>query len=99
DYKQAQKVSVETPAIPPPSGPTNHILVPQPDFFDERDKMWRYGPRYSPITFQTTGFPEIGVRVGKIAHSTHPPPIEGAKDEVFAVSGNREVQIRILVSF
>ncbi|KAG6862524.1 hypothetical protein C0995_000072 [Termitomyces sp. Mi166 len=92
DYKQAQRVLGNGPVVPPPSGPTNHVLVPQPEYFDERDKKWRYGPRYPPITFQTAGFPEIGVRVSKIAHSHQPPPIEGANDEIFAISGDREVQ-------
>ncbi|KAG5730942.1 hypothetical protein E4T56_gene7105 [Termitomyces sp. T112] len=96
DYKQGNKVTVDSPAVQPPSGPTNHVWVPQPDYFDERDKMWRYGPRFPPIVFQTAGFPEIGVRVGKIAHSQNPPPIEGPKDEIFAASGNREIQVWIL---
>ncbi|KAG6910824.1 hypothetical protein DXG01_007139 [Tephrocybe rancida] len=95
DLIQAQRMPVHVP-IPPPSGPTNHVLVPQPEYFDERDKKWRYGPRYKPINFQTANIPELGVRVGKVAHSQYPPAIEGADEEIFQEAGDREIQLWIL---
>ncbi|KAG5646957.1 hypothetical protein DXG03_001680 [Asterophora parasitica] len=84
-----------------PTGPTNHVMVPQVEYQDdERDRRGvRYTAdlsfRHDTITFQTANIPELGVRVGKISHSHYPPPIQGADDEVFAKAGDREVRLWI----
>ncbi|KAG6845465.1 hypothetical protein H0H87_008825 [Tephrocybe sp. NHM501043] len=94
DFYQAQKLTGHA-VVPPPSGPTNHVILPQEEYFEERDKMWRYGPRSQPITFQSRNIPELGVRIGKTAHC-QVVDIEGANDLVFADSSYREIQVWVL---
>ena len=81
-----------------PTGPTNHVLVPQREFKEEYMTPLYTDPhfRYPPVTFQTVGNPEIGVKVENIAE-THEPSIVGANDAVFASYGDREVRVWILV--
>ncbi|KAF5381964.1 hypothetical protein D9615_004415 [Tricholomella constricta] len=81
-----------------PTGPTNHILVPQLEHYDDDRRKWCSDPafRHESIIFQSENIPEPGVRVGKISHSAYPPPILGADDTVFAAAGDREVKLWIL---
>jgi len=80
-------------------GPTNHSLVPQPEYHDDEVKKWCSDPhfRYEPITFQSTNIPEPGMRIGKIVGSPYPPAIVGADDAVFAAVSEREIKMWILV--
>lgn len=83
-----------------PTGPTNHVPVPQREFREEyipkRPSYKDAHIRYPPITFQTFGIPELGVRVGKVAER-YAPSIVGGNDPVFAAAGDREVKFWILV--
>jgi hypothetical protein len=83
-----------------PTGPTNHVEVPQRDFKEEyipkRPSYTDPHFRHPPITFQTVGIPELGVRVGKIVEK-YTAPIVGGNDPVFADAGDREVRFWILV--
>lgn len=82
-----------------PTGPTNHVPVPQREFREEyipkRPSYKDAHIRYPPITFQTFGIPELGVRVGKVAER-YAPSIVGGNDPVFAAAGDREVKFWIL---
>lgn len=83
-----------------PTGPTNHVQVPQRDFKEEyipkRPSYTDQDFRHPPITFQTVGMPELGVRVGKIMEK-YTPSIIGGDDPVFAEAGDREIKFWILV--
>ncbi|RDB26040.1 hypothetical protein Hypma_006655 [Hypsizygus marmoreus] len=82
-----------------PSGPTNHVLVPQIDFKDDETLRQRsyMDPhfRHEDITFQTVGIPELGVRVGKIAERYSPAIVHG-DDQVFKVTGDMQIKLWII---
>jgi len=80
-------------------GPTNHVLVPQKEYHEEPKKTRPYYMdehfRLPPITFQSVGIAEFGVRVGKITEKCH-PTILGGTDKVFP-PGDREIRYWVIV--
>ncbi|GLB40355.1 hypothetical protein LshimejAT787_0802260 [Lyophyllum shimeji] len=91
----------ERPPLVPkslPTGPTNHVLVPQPEYHDDEVMRWYSDPRfwYAPITFQSENIPGQGVRLGEVASSPYPPSIVGAEDAVFAGVSDREIKMWLL---
>lgn len=87
------------PREPRPSGPTNHVLVPQQEFREPESKRPYTDPyfRHPPITFQTANIPELGVRVGKITEK-YSPSVVGGQDTVMAAVHEKEIRFWILVS-
>ncbi|KAF9468007.1 hypothetical protein BDZ94DRAFT_835139 [Collybia nuda] len=82
---------------PGPSGPTNHVLVPQREFREPEAKRPYTDPyfRHPPITFQTANIPELGVRVGKVMER-YSPGVIGDQDLVMAGVHEKEIRFWIL---
>lgn len=75
--------------------PTNHLLVPQVPFSEERATPKSYPDmKHSPIIFQLVDFPEVGVRISKII-GNDTPRIAGGGDKVLDI-GDREIKIWLL---
>lgn len=79
--------------------PTNFVKVPQPHYREvERSRhCYDLSYRHSPIVFQTVGFPEAGVRLGR-AMGRNMPQIVGGSDPVFSSVSDREIKLRLIVS-